>query len=54
MPDSKMKIGCHLSISKGFEAAGKDAIAIHANTFQYFTRNPRGSKAKKIEQDIRK
>lgn len=50
-----LKIGCHLSISKGFEAAGKDAVKINANTFQYFTRNPRGSKAKKIdERDIEK
>lgn len=55
MTESKLKIGCHLSISKGFEAAGKDALKIKANTFQYFTRNPRGGKAKKIdEEDINK
>lgn len=55
MTKSKLKIGCHLSISKGFAAAGKDALKIKANTFQYFTRNPRGGRAKKIdEQDINK
>lgn len=43
-----MKIGCHLSVSKGFLAMGKDALKIGANTFQFFTRNPRGSKAKEI------
>lgn len=42
-------IGCHLSSSKGFAAMGKDALKIGANTFQFFTRNPRGSKAKKID-----
>lgn len=46
-------IGCHLSSSKGFAAMGKQAVAIGANTFQFFTRNPRGSKAKAInEKDI--
>lgn len=55
MTESKLKIGCHLSISKGFEAAGKDALKINANTFQFFTRNPRGGKAKNIdEKDINK
>lgn len=44
-----LKIGCHLSVSKGFEAMGKDALSIGANTFQFFARNPRGSKAKKID-----
>lgn len=43
-----MNIGCHLSSSKGFLAMGKDALKINANTFQFFTRNPRGSKAKDI------
>lgn len=46
-------IGCHLSASKGFEAMGKTALEIGANTFQFFTRNPRGSQAKKLDlQDI--
>ncbi len=44
-----LKIGCHLSVSKGFEAMGKAALSIGANTFQFFTRNPRGSKAKDID-----
>lgn len=42
-------IGCHLSSSDGFEAMGKTALSIGANTFQFFTRNPRGSKAKAID-----
>jgi len=44
-----LKIGPHLSISKGFRAIGMDALKINANTFQFFTRNPRGSKAKQID-----
>ena len=43
-------IGCHLSSSAGFYHMGKEAIGIGANTFQFFTRNPRGSKAKAIDQ----
>lgn len=42
-------IGCHLSSSGGFLAMGKTALALGANTFQFFTRNPRGSKAKAID-----
>ena len=42
-------IGCHLSTSDGFLAMGKTALSIGANTFQFFTRNPRGSKAKAID-----
>ncbi len=50
-----IQIGCHLSSSKGFEAMGKEALKIGANTFQFFTRNPRGSKAKAIDpMDVRK
>ena len=46
-------IGCHLSASKGFTAMGKKALEIGANTFQFFTRNPRGGKAKDVsEKDI--
>lgn len=44
-----LTIGCHLSVSKGFEAMGKEALNINANTFQFFTRNPRGGKAKDID-----
>ena len=50
-----LKIGCHLSASKGFEAMGKQALSIGANTFQFFTRNPRGGKAKNIDEtDVKK
>lgn len=44
-----LKIGCHLSSSKGFLHMGKEAVSIGANTFQFFTRNPRGSRAKEID-----
>ncbi len=43
-------IGCHLSASKGFLAMGKTAVSIGANTFQFFTRNPRGGTAKALDQ----
>lgn len=46
-----LRIGCHLSSSKGFLAMGKDAVEIGANTFQFFTRNPRGGKAKALDLD---
>lgn len=42
-------IGCHLSSAKGFAAMAEDALKINANTFQFFTRNPRGSRAKAID-----
>lgn len=45
-----LNIGCHLSASKGFENMGKVALSIGANTFQFFTRNPRGGKAKAIDE----
>lgn len=44
-----LKIGCHLSLSRGYYAMGKDALQIGANTFQFFTRNPRGGDAKKLD-----
>lgn len=46
-----LNIGCHLSASKGFTNMGKEALKINANTFQFFTRNPRGGQAKEIKQD---
>lgn len=46
-----LRIGCHLSSSKGFLAMGKTAADIGANTFQFFTRNPRGGAAKKLAPD---
>ena len=49
-----INIGCHLSSSKGFKNMGENALKIGANTFQFFTRNPRGSKAKDIdEKDVK-
>lgn len=42
-------IGCHLSISKGYLAIAQEAVSLGANTFQFFTRNPRGGKAKAID-----
>ena len=42
-------IGCHLSASDGFLAMGRTALSIGANTFQFFTRNPRGSRAKDLD-----
>lgn len=44
-----LNIGCHLSIAKGYAAMGRDALKIGANTFQFFTRNPRGGSAKEID-----
>ncbi len=43
-------IGCHLSASKGYKDMGKQALKINANTFAFFTRNPRGGSAKAINQ----
>ena len=45
-----LNIGCHLSTSKGFMGMGRDALSIGANTFQFFTRNPRGGAAKAIDR----
>lgn len=44
-----LTIGCHLSSSKGYLAMGKEAVKIDANTFQFFTRNPRGGNAKELD-----
>lgn len=46
-----LKIGCHLSASKGYENMAKEAISIGANTFQFFTRNPRGGQAKELDKN---
>ena len=46
-----LRIGCHLSSSKGYRAMAKDAKKINANTFQFFTRNPRGGNAKAIDEN---
>ncbi|WP_298029958.1 deoxyribonuclease IV [uncultured Dysosmobacter sp.] len=44
-----LHIGCHLSSSKGFLAMGRQALELGADTFQFFTRNPRGSRAKELD-----
>ncbi|MDO4563479.1 MAG: deoxyribonuclease IV [Clostridia bacterium] len=44
-------IGCHLSASKGYLHMLEEALSIGANTFQFFTRNPRGGKAKAIDEE---
>lgn len=47
----KFVIGCHLSAAEGFLAMGRNALKTGANTFQFFTRNPRGGRAKDIDPD---
>ena len=48
-----LKIGCHLSCSKGYENMGKEILQLGGSTFQFFSRNPRGSAAKAINlEDI--
>ena len=46
-----MFIGCHLSSTKGFLAMGETALSIGANTFAFFTRNPRGGAAKELDSE---
>lgn len=46
-----LDIGCHLSAAKGYLHMGKEAKSIGANTFQFFTRNPRGGSAKSIDEN---
>ncbi len=46
-----LHIGCHLPSSGGYFNMGKTAVSIGADTFQFFTRNPRGSKAKPFDED---
>ncbi|MEG0291521.1 MAG: deoxyribonuclease IV [Anaerovoracaceae bacterium] len=49
-----INIGCHLSTTKGFANMAKEALGINANTFAFFTRNPRGGKSKDIDpEDLR-
>jgi deoxyribonuclease-4 len=47
--EQQLYLGCHLSNAKGYAAAGRVALSIDANTFQFFTRNPRGGSAKAID-----
>lgn len=44
-----LTIGPHVSIARGFTQAGKDAVSVGANTFQFFTRNPRGGSVKALD-----
>ncbi len=46
-----LNIGCHLSASKGFLNMGETAVSLGGNTFQFFTRNPRGGSAKDIDKN---
>lgn len=49
-----LNIGCHLSASKGYLHMGQEAVSIGANTFAFFTRNPRGGSAKAIDiEDVK-
>lgn len=50
-----LHLGCHLTSSKGYEFMGRQALEINADTFQFFTRNPRGGKAKEIHpEDVKR
>lgn len=50
-----LNIGCHLSAAKGYEHMGREALKIDANTFAFFTRNPRGGKSKALDaEDVQK
>lgn len=50
-----LNIGCHLSASKGYAHMANEALEINGNTFQFFTRNPRGGKAKEVDpKDVQK
>ena len=51
MDETTLYLGCHLSNAKGYAAAGRVALSIGANTFQFFTRNPRGGSAKAIDPE---
>ena len=45
-----LKIGCHLSASRGYLHMGEEIVSIGGNTFQFFTRNPRGGSAKPLDE----
>ena len=45
------KIGCHLSASKGFLHMGEEIVSLGGNTFQYFSRNPRGGSVKALDME---
>lgn len=48
-------LGCHLTSSKRYENMAKEAVSINADTLQFFTRNPRGGRAKAIDpEDVKR
>ena len=49
MNEQTLHIGCHLSSAKGFLAMGREAVALGADVFAFFTRNPRGGRAKELD-----
>ena len=49
MEKQALHIGCHLSSAKGFLAMGKEAVTLGADVFAFFTRNPRGGRAKALD-----
>ena len=51
MTSKRLTVGCHLSTSDGYAAMGSTAVSIDATTFAFFTRNPRGGRAKDIDPD---
>lgn len=51
MQGEMIYIGCHLSAAGGYEHMAKEAAEIGANTFAFFTRNPRGGKSKALDED---
>lgn len=46
-----LNIGYHISLTNGFLAVGEEALRAGANTFAFFTRNPRGGKAKAVDPE---
>ena len=44
-------VGCHLTVTNGYEAMGKQMLDFGGNTFAWFTRNPRGGKSKEIDPE---
>lgn len=49
-PGEQLKIGAHLSVAKGYKQMASDAVKIGANTLQFFARNPRGARAKAVNE----
>ena len=45
-----LRIGCHLSIANGYMSIAKETISIGGNTFQFFSRNPRGTKIRDVDE----